>query len=225
VARDPSQLEEILGYAFADKHLLRYALTHSSFGGNHNERLEFLGDAVIDLVMSEELFRLYPNATEGELTRMRAGLVSRQAMAVVAAEYQLGEFLLLGAGELKTGGERRESNLANALEAVIGAIYLDGGYDSCRPRVLAWYRERMSRLRPQRRDPKSRLQEYLQGRGKPRPSYDVVSVQGPDQDQVFTVSCTVVELAHPVLGVDRNRRRAEQAAARAALDELGVGDE
>jgi len=225
VARDASELQALLGYSFADAGLLRRALTHSSYARNHNERLEFLGDAVIDLVMSEELYRRYPSVTEGELTRMRAGLVSRPAMAELASAYSLGEFLLLGAGELKTGGERRESNLANALEAVVGAIYLDGGYLACRACVLAWYRDRLSRLRPHRRDPKSQLQEYLQGRGKPRPVYDVVSVQGPDQDQVFTVSCSVVELDHPVTGVDRNRRRAEQAAARAALHELGIVDE
>ena len=220
-----AKLESTLGYEFGDAELLRTALTHSSFSRDHNERLEFLGDAIIDLIMSEELYGRYPTATEGELTRMRAGLVSRRAMAELAREFQLGGFLRLGAGESKSGGHERESNLANGLEALIGAIYLDGGYQACRKSVLGWYQSRLSGLRPQRRDAKSYLQEYLQGRGKPRPVYAVERIEGPDQDQVFTVSCSVVELEQPVLATGTTRRRAEQEAARQSLVQMGLGDE
>lgn len=211
-----------LGHCFTDPALLEQALTHRSAGGRHNERLEFLGDALLGLVIADELYRLRPHADEGELSRMRASLVRRETLAELARGLDLGDHLRLGAGELKSGGYRRDSVLANGLEALIGAAYLDGGFAAGRALLLRLYAERLASLPPQgpEKDPKTRLQEYLQARGLPLPEYSVVEVAGEDHDRTYTVACQVDGLAAPLNGVGLSRRKAEQAAACHALAQL-----
>jgi ribonuclease-3 len=204
-----------LGYRFEDPKLLEAALTHRSVGTPHNERLEFLGDAFLNYVIAEELFRRERDAQEGDLSRLRALLVRRETLAEIAATLGLGEQLKLGPGELKTGGFRRASILADALEAVFGALLLDGGAEPCRERIVSLYAERLARLPPaaELKDPKTRLQEYLQARGMGLPEYAVTAVEGKPHRQRFVVSCRVEGMdveAHASAG---SRRRAEQEAA------------
>jgi len=183
-----SGIGESLGYGFKTKGLLTSALTHSSAGENNNERLEFLGDAVLDLVVAEALFERFPYAQEGELSRLRSTLVNRETLAVVARDLDLAPHLTLGQGEKKSGGMQRESILANALEAIIGAIYLDGGLAVCRERVLAWFSSMLDRTLPEaiRKDPKTELQEILQARRLPLPTYAVTVVAGkPPQAAIY----------------------------------------
>ncbi|MDD3447700.1 MAG: ribonuclease III [Gammaproteobacteria bacterium] len=208
-----------LGHRFQQTELLECALTHRSFRKDNNERLEFLGDAILSFVMAEELYRRFPQAKEGELSRLRASLVKGETLAVLAREFGLGDYLLLGSGELKSGGYRRESILADALEAVIGAIYLDAGMERCRGCVLEWYAERLDALSPQGtlKDPKTRLQEYLQAHRLALPTYLVDSVEGEAHAQVFRVECRIEGLDMTTRGTGSSRRRAEQEAARIAL--------
>lgn len=212
-----------LGYQFARAELLRAALTHRSAGKDNNERLEFLGDAILSFVVADELYHRFPGAAEGQLSRLRASLVRGETLAELARECALGDTLKLGSGELKSGGFRRDSILAGALEAVIGAVYLDGGYDVCRALVLGLYGERLNgvRLDDGVKDPKTRLQEYLQARGLPLPEYRVQAVTGKAHDQHFTMECLVSGLDGPVVGTGGSRRKAEQDAARQALARLG----
>ncbi|HQU16533.1 MAG: ribonuclease III [Chromatiales bacterium 21-64-14] len=218
------RLESALGYRFDDPEYLAWALTHRSAGSRNNERLEFLGDAILSFVIAAELYERFAQADEGELSRLRAALVKRESLAILARNLNLGDFLALGGGELKSGGFRRESILADAMEAVFGAVYLDGGWETCRDLILRMYRERLEEL-PQegvRKDPKTRLQEHLQSRRLPLPDYQVTGVSGEDHAQTFTVACGVAELGLLVEGVGRSRRKAEQAAASVALSRLGV---
>lgn len=218
---DRARLEKILGYQFADMSLLELALTHRSCGSSNNERLEFLGDAIIGLVVSELLFRKFPSNDEGGLTRIRASLVKGETLAAVAVELGLGEYLKLGGGERKSGGHRRQSILADAVEAVIGAVYLDSDIATCRDCIHRWFGNRLDNVvAAQDKDAKTRLQEFLQGRGKKLPVYDVVSVSGDPHDQSFKVSCTVELLPGPVYAEASNRRTAEKLAARQALESL-----
>jgi len=213
------QLTRQLGYSFNNPDLLRAALTHRSRGGVHNERLEFLGDAILSFSIASELYQRFPKAREGDLTRMRAMLVRGETLAEIALDLLVGDSLNLGLGERKTGGHRRGSILADALEAIIGAIYLDAGVEECRKCVLNWYQTRLEALKlttPQK-DAKTRLQEYLQARRLPLPEYEVMKIEGDPHDPVFRVACRVTKLPNPVEGVASNRRRAEQAAAEAAL--------
>lgn len=214
-----------LGYRFADPTLLSSALTHRSAGGLNNERLEFLGDAVLGLVIAESLFRRYPDASEGELSRLRASLVRKQTLAELARDLCLGDCLRLGSGELKSGGFRRDSILADALEAIFGAVYLDGGFAACAGLVMKLYADRLERL-PARplaiKDPKTRLQELLQGRRLELPEYAVVSVHGDAHAQVFQVECRSASLGETTLGYGSSRRRAEQQAAQQMLALLGA---
>jgi ribonuclease-3 len=214
-----------LGHPFADSTLLEQALTHRSTGGGHNERLEFLGDALLGLVIADELYRLRPHADEGELSRMRASLVRRETLAELARDLALGDHLRLGPGELKSGGYRRDSVLANGLEAVIGAAYLDGGFAAGRALLLRLYAERLANLPANApdKDPKTQLQEYLQARGLPLPEYRVTNTSGEDHDRTFTVECLVDGAGEPFGGSGPSRRRAEQAAAARALDGLVAG--
>jgi ribonuclease III len=204
-----------LGYRIRDDVLLGAALTHRSAGGSHNERLEFLGDAVLNFAVADLLYREFPKAAEGELTRYRATLVSGESLADVAEVLGLGERLVLGPGELKSGGFRRRSILADALEALLGAVYLDGGPAAAADAVERLLRPRLAGL-PEAvalKDPKTRLQEWLQGRGLPLPRYSVAAVRGEPHDQTFHVRC---ELDTPALhseGKGSSRRRAEQEAA------------
>lgn len=216
------RLEKKLGYTFQDEDLLKRAITHRSAASKHNERLEFLGDSILSLVIAEALYHGFPDISEGDMSRMRATLVREKTLAELAREFELGEYLILGPGELKSGGFRRESILADTVEAIIGAIYLDSDMDSIRRLLLAWYAERLDSIRPgaEQKDPKTRLQELLQGRRKPLPSYAVIKVKGEAHNQEFTVQCEIDGLEAAVIGVGSSRRKAEQAAAERALEQL-----
>ncbi|GHE21926.1 ribonuclease III [Halomonas urumqiensis] len=211
-----------LGHAFSDPDLLELAMTHRSFGGQNNERLEFLGDSIVNFVIAEALFQRFPEAREGQLSRLRARLVKGQTLAELAREMAFGEHLRLGSGEMKSGGHRRDSILADAVEAVIGAIYLDAGMQTVRARVLSWYAERLEAISLQdtQKDPKTRLQEFLQSRQAPLPRYEVVNVDGEAHAQTFRVECHVELLAGHTTGVGPSRRHAEQQAAEQALAQL-----
>ena len=215
----------MLGYWFADRGLLKEALTHRSASGVHNERLEFIGDAFLNAVIAAELYERCPKATEGALTRLRASLVNREALAAVARRLGLGDYLRLGPGELKSGGFRRDSLLADALEALIGAIYLDGGFERCAQQVTLLFRDEVDaaiRAAPQK-DPKTRLQEWLQARNLPLPFYQMARVAGEPHAQSFRVQCGVEALGHSAFGEGTTRRRAEQQAARRMLELLQRG--
>ena len=211
-----------LGHRFADADLLRRALTHRSARRQHNERLEFLGDALLGFVVAEALTRRFPDASEGELTRLRARLVSGEALAAAASELRLGEFMELGHGERKSGGQRRASILADAFEALICAIYLDAGIDACRERVLQLLGPALDQLQPGEalKDPKTRLQEWLQSRALERPHYHLVGEQERAGVWQFEVECRVPTLPEPCRGTGGTRRGAEQAAAAVALEYL-----
>ncbi len=212
------------GHSFADGGLLTQALSHRSAGSPHNERLEFLGDALLNLIVAEQLYLRWPKADEGAMTRARAELVRESALAAVARNLDLGSRLILGPGEMKTGGHRRDSILADALEAVIAALYLDGGFDACRSTVLPWFEPLLSALPPLNqvgKDAKTRLQEWLQARQLPLPAYALLEESGDDHDKRFRVGCTLAEPPVTSDGVGTSRRAAEQAAAEAALAQLG----
>jgi len=216
-----------LGYRYRDAALLEAALTHRSAGGRHNERLEFLGDAVLNCVVAMLVFREFAEASEGDLSRFRASLVSGEALAVIAAEIGLGDHLRLGSGELKSGGFRRKSILADALEALFGAIYLDSGFEAAQRVIERLIVPRLDRLptAAELKDPKTRLQETLQARGLPLPVYTVESITGEAHDQEFKVACAVDTLGLRTVGTGASRRRAEQAAAQElliALETVGM---
>jgi len=215
-------LRERLSYEVRDVALFSAALTHRSAARVHNERLEFLGDAVLNLSMAEHLFRANPQADEGDLSRLRAWLVSSPPLAEAAAQIGLGEVLRLGSGELKTGGFRRESILADALEALFGAIYLDAGLAEAQRVIFALFAARMANM-PQTdalKDAKTRLQEHLQARGLPLPAYEVVRTEGEIHAQTFWVRCEVSTLGVGATGQGLSRRRAEQEAAAVVLSEI-----
>jgi ribonuclease-3 len=215
-------VEAQLGYHPRDAALFVRALTHRSAGGAHNERLEFLGDAIVNFVAAEFLYRQFPDADEGVLSRLRASVVSGESLARVAARFALGDALVLGAGELKTGGFRRESILADALEAVVGALYLEAGFDAARSAVLRLLGDSLSELvaHGELRDAKTQLQEWLQARGLPLPRYTVESVAGEAHAQYFDVSCEIDTPPVRTRGEGSSRRRAEQAAAQALLEQV-----
>lgn len=208
-----------LGYSFQDTLLLEQALTHRSAGYPNNERLEFLGDAVLDLLIGEELYLRFPEATEGELTRLRSALVKGKTLAKLATELEIGDSLLLGSGEVKTGGNRRESILADALEAILGAIYLESGIEACRQRVKKWFKDRLEQmsLGVDEKDAKTRLQEFLQGQGMPLPEYTVVATEGDPHNQTLTVSCQINGVDQPFIASATSRKKAEKKAAQLAL--------
>ena len=211
-----------LGYVFSDEALLQHALTHRSYGPEHNERLEFLGDSLLNMIVTDVLFSRYPGLDEGELSRMRAALVSGKTLAQVATELQLGDSLRLGAGERNSGGHRRSSTLADAVEALLGAVYLEAGMQACRDCVMRWFASRLDQLDPtaSHKDAKTRLQEFLQSRKLPLPVYEVVDISGKDHDQTFVVHCQIESLGKPMKGTGTSRRKAEQQAARNALEKL-----
>lgn len=222
-----NRLQRKLGYTFRDQELMLLALTHRSFAGRNNERLEFLGDAILNFIAGEALFERFPQAREGQLSRLRARLVKGETLAVLARGFDLGEYLRLGSGELKSGGFRRESILADALEALIGAIYLDAGMEAARERVLAWLSSEINDLTlvDTNKDPKTRLQEFLQSRGGELPQYEVVDIQGEPHCRTFFVQCSIALLSDTTQGQGASRRIAEQVAAAAALAALGVETE
>jgi ribonuclease-3 len=215
-------LRDALGYECRDPALLEAALTHRSAGSQHNERLEFLGDAVLNCVVAMLVFREFGAADEGDLSRFRASLVSGEALAVIAVEINLGEQCRLGSGELKSGGFRRKSILADTLEALFGAIYLDGGFEAAANVLERLFIPRLDRLpsAADLKDPKTRLQETLQARGLPLPMYAVESISGEAHSQQFHVACSVDVLGLKTVGSGASRRRAEQAAAELLLNML-----
>lgn len=211
-----------LNYTFKDESLLDIALTHCSVGPNNNERFEFLGDSLVNLVIAEKLYRQFPKATEGQLTRMRAICVRGETLATIARELQLGEFLKLGVGEIKSGGANRPSILADTLEAMIAAIYLDSDFETIRALILGWYEARLNSmsLDMTQKDPKTQLQEVLQAQKIALPVYTVIAVEGESHEQLFTVTCQVDCLPAPVEGKGPSRRKAEQNAAAKILEQL-----
>ena len=215
------RLQKRLGYDFLDPGLLQRALSHRSLGARNNERLEFLGDAILGFEVADSLFRQVADADEGQLSRMRAHLVKRETLAAVARELELGDLLRLGAGELRSGGQTRDSILADAVEALIAAVYLDGGIEEARALVRRLLGERLADLPAETRvkDPKTRLQEYLQATGKALPVYEVISINGSQHQQTFRVGCCT-GLAADTEGEGSSRRRAEQAAAQKMLSQL-----
>jgi len=219
-----SRLEQQIGYTFTHPNLLLLALTHRSFSHNNNERMEFLGDSILGFLVAEALFGRFPDAREGQLSRLRAKLVKGQTLAAIARRFSLGDWLRLGSGELKSGGFRRESILADTLEAVLGAIYLDGGIVPARRRALAWLADELSSLTLEQpnKDPKTRLQEFLQSRGCELPNYQVLDIRGEPHQRHFVVECSSTLLAETTQGEGGSRRIAEQLAARAALIALGL---
>lgn len=205
-------------YHFADAELRERALTHRSVGAGNNERLEFFGDALVNLIVAELLFDEFPKAAEGELTRLRARLVSEPALAAIARELELGDALHLGPGELKSGGFRRDSILADAFEALIAAVYLDGGWLACREAVRKLVTPRLAEAAAMDdKDAKTRLQEWLQSRGEPLPSYELVATTGADHARIFDVECRIESRDLRAEGRGSSRRAAEQAAATAVL--------
>ncbi|MCW8196462.1 ribonuclease III [Proteobacteria bacterium 005FR1] len=212
-----------LGYEFRDQALFELALTHRSRGAVNNERLEFLGDSLLNTIVAEALFHRFPKAREGELSRLRSQLVKGETLAGIGRELELGECLSLGEGELKSGGFRRASILADAVEALIAAIYLDSGdLETCRHYVMRWYGSRLDTvsLGKTSKDPKTTLQEFLQARGEPLPEYELSEVSGEAHAQTFTISCRVSLLPEPVVTSGNNRRQAEKKAAALALERL-----
>ncbi len=211
-----------IDYQFSDPGLLEKALTHRSVGARNYERLEFLGDSVLDLVIADRLIQLHPKATEGDLSRMRSRLVRADSLREVAASIDLGRFVRLGVGERKSGGRRRTSILGDALEALLGAIYVDGGFDACRAVILDIFRSSIESLPDAEslKDPKTRLQEFLQGLGRPLPRYELLEERGADHNKEFSVRCSLTDSEEESVAVGSSRRKAEQAAAHQLFERL-----
>lgn len=224
MSRCTDGLAKSLGYRFEDPGLLDAAVTHRSAGSGNNERLEFLGDAVLGHVIAEWLYTSCPNASEGQLSRLRATLVKRETLAEIARGLELGEYLRLGSGELKSGGFRRDSILADALEAVLGGILLDGGFETCRACIHRLFAGRLDMLSAvdELKDPKTRLQEYLQSRKLALPVYAMTRISGKAHHQQFVVECRIDALEAVATGSGGSRRKAEQSAADSMLEQLGV---
>lgn len=215
-------LERLIGYQFNNQSLLQQALTHRSHGSQNNERLEFLGDGVLNFIIAHQLFLRFPKLSEGDLSRMRAQLVKEPTLGEVALGLNLGEHLRLGEGELKSGGWRRPSVLADALEATVGAAYLDGGFDAAEQMVIRLFMPLMEKLDPKSigKDPKSLLQEYLQSRRIDLPEYKVLSTEGEAHCQTFHVECQIAKLNITTTGEGTSRRAAEQEAAEIAYKKV-----
>jgi ribonuclease-3 len=210
---------QALGYAFRDENFLRQALTHRSYGGQHNERLEFLGDSLLNFIIGEQLYQQFPQIDEGDLTHMRAELVKGDTLGEVAAQFDLGNHLILGSGENSSGGRLRASLQGDAVEALIAAIYLDGGLTVCRQRVLEWWQARLLVTKPgsHQKDPKTQLQELLQSLKKTLPEYRMLEARGADHCKEFEIACVLEKNSQVFKGIGKTRRHAEQQAAQAAL--------
>jgi len=223
--QSPGKLEATLGHSFADQNLLQQALTHRSAGSRNNERLEFLGDAILGGVIAAELYQRYPQAKEGELSRLRANLVRRESLAEIAQLLELGQYLNLGGGERKSGGHRRDSILSDTLEALIGAIFLDSDFAVCQRSILDLFADRLNSLSDVAflKDAKTRLQELLQSSHQPLPEYIVTEVTGEAHAQFFKVECVVDGIEIPGRGQGSSRRHAEQDAAEDMLSRLDAG--
>lgn len=221
--RSIDSLMRKLGYEFKNVDLLQTALTHRSVRGQNNERLEFLGDSLLNFIVAEQLYRSFSSAREGELSRLRASLVQGETLAEIAQELELGDFLRLGPGELKSGGFNRKSILADAFEAIIGAIYLDSTFEVCREKLLKWFDSRIKELHLAiQKDPKTRLQEYLQSKHLPLPQYEILSIEGEAHAQLFHIECRVLGLPHVTESKGPSRRKAEQLAAEKYLELLKI---
>ncbi len=214
-----NDLQKRIQYQFKQDSLLQQALTHRSYSGNNNERLEFLGDSVLNFIVAHQLYNRFKNISEGDLSRLRAQLVKESSLAEIASELNLGESLKMGEGELKSAGWRRPSILADALEAIVGAVYLDGGFVAAEAVVIHLYGDKFDTIDPNMvdKDPKSQLQELLQGRKLPLPDYNVVAIEGEAHAQQFTVECVIAKFNITTTGIGTSRRNAEQQAAQLAL--------
>lgn len=221
--KSPSRLSASLGYAFRQEGLLRQALTHRSYGAQHNERLEFLGDSVLNCIVARALYDAFPNLPEGTLSRMRANLVRQETLAEIAQRLKLGDYMLLGEGELKSGGFRRPSILADTLESIFGAVFLDAGFEAAQAVVLRQFEPIIASIDPNAsgKDAKTRLQEWLQGRKHALPDYRLAGTRGEAHDQLFVVACHIPALGITTEGQGRSRRAAEQEAALAVLKQVG----
>lgn len=218
------RLQNNIGYQFTNIAVLKRALTHRSAHMEHNERLEFLGDSILNFIIAEALYYRFPHCNEGEMSRMRATLVREPTLAALARQLALGEYLCLGSGELKSGGFRRESILADTVEAIIGAVSIDSDLNNVRKIVLHWYEPLLAKITPgeNQKDAKTRLQEYLQGHRLPLPAYEVVDIQGEAHRQIFKVQCHVKNIDRTFTGIGSSRRKAEQNAAEQILQELKI---
>ena len=216
------QLEKILKYHFNDKSLLELALTHRSFQGKNNERLEFLGDSILNFIIAESLFKEFNLLPEGDLSRLRSQLVKSATLSEIGIDLNLGDYLILGEGELKSSGWRRPSILADSVEAIIGAVFIDGGISSANKLITGWYQERLDAINPNdiQKDSKSVLQELLQAKKIPLPEYNVVSVEGEAHNQHFKVSCSIPKLGLSIEGEGASRKVAEQSAAEESIKKL-----
>lgn len=219
---DLEKLCRKIDYTFVDHKYILEALRHRSVGSANNERLEFLGDSVLNFVVAEQLFIRLPNASEGDLSRLRASVVKKESLVEIAKSLQLGDFISLGSGELKSGGFRRESILADAVEAIIGAVLRDTGFDACKQLILRLCSDKLEQtiLEGPEKDAKTRLQEYLQSRRYRLPEYTVVEITGKAHQQSFVVECMIKELEMLTSGKGRSRRIAEQEAANHAIEKI-----
>ena len=217
------RLEKKLGYTFKDPNLLTQAISHRSGGRCHYERLEFLGDSILGFIVADELYQRFPQASEGQMTRLRSNLVKGATLAILAQKLSLGDFLILGSGELKSGGFRRASILADSFEAILGGMYLESGIDICRERLVSWYGELLTEADPNEvsKDPKTLLQEQLQALKLPLPNYQTLNVIGKDHDQQFEVECECIGndifADFKTIAIAKSRRQAEKLAADKAL--------
>ena len=208
-------LAQKLGLTFSQPQLFKVALTHRSASSKNNERLEYLGDSVLGFVIAEKLYAQFPDAGEGVLSRLRASLVNQTSLAELARQHNVGDYLILGSGELKSGGYRRDSILSDALEAIMGALLLDQGVDVCRNWILELFADKLAQIKLDswNKDPKTRLQELMQARKKSLPVYELISMSGADHAQTFEVKCHVPITVNTTLGTGISRKKAEQAAA------------
>lgn len=222
MTRKPELLCHKLGLSFDTPELFTMALTHRSASSKNNERLEFLGDSILGFVIAQKLYELFPDASEGVLSRLRAGLVNQGSLAEIARQLNLGDYLLLGSGELKSGGFRRDSILSDAVEAIIGALYQDQGIEACRLWVLQLFAEKLQKLSLEnwRKDSKTQLQELMQSKKMNLPEYTLVTMSGLPHEQTFTVKCTIPLLIDACIGTGQTRKRAEQDAAEQMLQLL-----
>jgi len=220
--RHIEQLEKILKYHFNDKSLLELALTHRSFQGKNNERLEFLGDSILNFIIAESLFKEFNLLPEGDLSRLRSQLVKSATLSEIGITLSLGDYLILGEGELKSSGWRRPSILADSVEAIIGAVFIDGGISSANKLITGWYQERLEAINPNdiQKDSKSVLQELLQAKKIPLPEYNIVSIDGEAHNQHFKVSCSIPKLGLSIEGEGTSRKVAEQSAAEESIKKL-----
>ncbi|VFP83655.1 ribonuclease III [Buchnera aphidicola] len=219
-----NKLQQFIGYTFTNVSLLKHALTHRSASTQHNERLEFLGDSILSFIIAKALYHHFPKVNEGGMSRMRATLVRGNTLAEIASEFSLGSYLKLGHGEKKSGGFKRESILANAIEAVIASIFLDSNIYTVEKIVLQWYKTRFIKMSPigTKKDPKTRLQEFLQSKHFPLPVYNIGQIYGAAHNQIFTIYCKINGLSEILIGIGASRRKAEQDAAQNALIRLEV---